>query len=42
MVKFDTSSAAEISPALKEAARVVDGWLVKDIVEAWREAGAPI
>jgi thioester reductase-like protein len=42
VVKFDTSSAVEISPAVKEAARVVDGSLVKEIVEAWREAGAPI
>jgi thioester reductase-like protein len=41
-ITFDTTSAIEISPAIKNAARVVDGILVKEIVDAWREAGASL
>lgn len=41
-VTFDTRSAVEISLALKNATRVVDGQLVKEMVDAWREAGVPI
>jgi nucleoside-diphosphate-sugar epimerase len=39
-VKFDTNSMVEICPAMKDAPRVVDGDLVKAMVQAWRESGA--
>lgn len=40
--QVDTNPAVEISPALGDAARVVDGLLIKEMVEAWREFGVPI
>lgn len=36
-IKFDTVPAEEISDSLRTAPRVVDGALVKELVEAWRE-----
>lgn len=42
VITFDTTSLIKISPTIKDAERVVDGQLVKEIVNAWREAGASI
>lgn len=41
-VKFDTDSMVKISPSMEVAPRVVDGDLVKAIVQAWRDLEVPL